>query len=272
MPRAGKSIVTLATDFGERDPYVGAMRGAILAVNPAAVLIDLSHDIPPHDILAGAFLLATSFDTFPPGTIHLAVVDPGVGTARRPLLVRTRDYLFLAPDNGLLSLALERQPAAAAFHVTAREFFRPEVSATFHGRDLFAPCAGWLSRGIPPDRFGPEAGDLVRLGVDAPARAGSVLRGAVIHVDRFGNLITNLSRAAVTAAGHSPGARPTVLHLGPHRIGTLVLTYGEGPANAPFLVFDSFDLLEVAFREASAAVRLGAGRGAIVELDLESSG
>src|SRR5215468_7695472 len=150
------SILTLTTDFGTRDWFVGAMKGVILKVNPRAVLVDLAHEIEPGDIRRGAFALAASYRFFPRGTIHVVVVDPGVGSARRAVAVQTSDYLFVGPDNGVLSAALRREKILAAHWLQNKKYFLKPVSHTFHGRDVFAPVAAQLSRGVPIDRFGPR--------------------------------------------------------------------------------------------------------------------
>ncbi|HEV2764739.1 MAG TPA: SAM-dependent chlorinase/fluorinase, partial [Pyrinomonadaceae bacterium] len=189
-------IVTLLTDFGTADYFVGAMKGAVLSVNTRARVIDLTHEVPAHDVEAGAFTLAAACETFPAGTVHVAVVDPGVGSARRPVVVEACGYHFVGPDNGLFGLVYKRDTRARVFHVTNESYFRPAVSATFHGRDLFAPVAGALSKGVAPEQFGPQVEDFARLARPAPRRdADGTLRASVIHVDRFGNCVTNITPA-----------------------------------------------------------------------------
>src|SRR5215207_9279919 len=172
----GLPVITLLTDFGTADYFVGAVKGAILSVNPAAVIADITHEIPPQDIAAGAFTLLAAYKTFPAGTIHLTVVDPGVGSARRPIIVSAGEQFFVGPDNGLFSYIYDREPSHRAFHVTSDRYFRPEPSSTFHGRDIFAPIAAALSQGVATEEFGPEITDEVRLpSLEIPTR--------IIHID-----------------------------------------------------------------------------------------
>jgi hypothetical protein len=186
-------IITLLTDFGTADIFVGSMKGVILGINPQVQVIDLSHEVPPHDIRAGAFLLHSAIRYFPPGTIHVAVVDPGVGSERRPLLVFTAEQYFIAPDNGILSSVLDVEPDVEIRELTAKQFFLGSIGSTFHGRDVFAPVAAWLSRGEPIESFGPLVQEIVRFEVRRPAHEEGRLVGEVQHIDRFGNLITNIT-------------------------------------------------------------------------------
>src|SRR2546422_590160 len=192
-------IITLLTDFGAADVFVGTMKGVIPGTTPNAKIIALTHDTPAHTIRAGAYLLHSASRHFPPGTIHVAVVDPGVGSERRPLLVATRSYHFLAPDNGLLSYILASEPKAEVRELTAKQYFLGTVGSTFHGRDLFAPAAAWLSLEEPTDAFGPKIDNPVRFEVHQPQLEEGRLVGEVLHIDRFGNLITNISQTLLRA-------------------------------------------------------------------------
>ncbi len=257
-------IVTLLTDFGTRDYFVGAMKGALLAVNPRASVVDLTHEIPAHDIAAGAFTLLTAYSTFPKGTIHVAVVDPGVGSARRPLVVATHDYFFVGPDNGLFSHVCEHAQDVRAFHLTNEKYFRSPVSDTFHGRDIFAPVAGALSQGVLPEELGAEVSDCVRLAPLAPRRAADgTLRGSVINIDRFGNCVTNITRAdlpeELIAAGVS-------LQVGAHHVRSFRRFYAEGNfvPRAIFAIWGSAGFLEISAAQDVAARLLGIERGAEV--------
>jgi hypothetical protein len=264
-----RPLVTLTTDFGTRDVYVGQMKGVVLALCPEAILVDLTHEIPPFDVAAGAFAVATSVDVFPAGTIHVVVVDPGVGTARRALAVRTANHIFLAPDNGVLTRVLEREPPRGAWVLEAAHYRRREVAPTFHGRDVFAPAAGWLARGTEPSHLGPPAGPIVRL--ERPSAAlqpGVPAAVRVAVVDRFGNVVLDLSRAELApfldpATGRFRGTVQT----GAIAIREVHATYGEAPRGAPFLLFDAFDRLEIAVRDGSAAERLGLAPGDTVRVD-----
>ena len=188
-------LITLLTDFGTADTFVGSMKGAILGINPEARIVDLTHEVPVHNIRSGAYLLQTATRYFPPGTIHVAVVDPGVGSARRPLLVSTSTQHFLAPDNGLLSYVLAEEPDAEIRELTSQKYFLAALGPTFHGRDLFAPVAAWLAQGEPLDAFGPRIKDAVRFEIRRPVMDKGRLVGEVQHIDRFGNLITNIGYA-----------------------------------------------------------------------------
>jgi len=275
-------IVTLLTDFGTADYYVGAMKGAVLSVNPSARILDLTHEVPAHDVEAGAFTLAAASETFPAGTVHVAVVDPGVGSARRALVVEGGGQLFVGPDNGLFGLVYERLGEFRVRHITDRSYFRPHVSATFHGRDLFAPVAGALSKGVGPSAFGPLVGDFVRLALARPRRLpDGALEAAVLHVDRFGNCVTNISPRDLTAGEAAGGARFLV---GGREITRARRFYAEeepgpvespaggsrggasegGGAGAPFVIWGSAGLLEISVNRDSAARLLGVGRGARV--------
>jgi S-adenosyl-L-methionine hydrolase (adenosine-forming) len=190
-----RPIITLLTDFGHQDPYVGIMKGVILALCPDAALVDLCHETSAHDVLGGSFLLQSASPFFPAGTIHVAVVDPGVGGARRPILAHINDQFFVAPDNGLLSYSMSHGTLRTVRAITAREYLLPDVSATFHGRDVFAPVAGHLACGVPPEQFGPEISDAVHLAIPRPRLDESGgLTGQVMWIDRFGNCITNITR------------------------------------------------------------------------------
>lgn len=259
-------IVTLLTDFGTVDYFVGAMKGALMTVNPAAQLVDITHEIPPHDIKAGAFALLAAFETFPPGTVHVAVVDPGVGSSRRPVVVTGAGHVFVGPDNGVFGYVYERLKSLRVFHVTNEKYFRREVSATFHGRDVFAPIAGALSLGVEPEELGREVTDFVRLPFAAPERReDGTLVGAVIHVDRFGNCITNISPRDFDAEEVSGGAR---LLIGGKEVHVFRRFFADEPGaqGEPFAVWGSAGLLEIAVFRDSAARVLDVGRGARVEI------
>lgn len=260
-------IITLLTDFGTSDYFVGAMKGAILSVNPLAQLVDITHEIPAHDVQAGAFTLLAAYESFPPQTIHLAVVDPGVGSTRRPLLIATREHIFIGPDNGLLSYVCEGEAAPRVYHVTNENYFRRTVSATFHGRDIFAPVAGALSKGVSPDCFGGLIEDHLRLAPLAPVRdaADDAWSATIIHIDRFGNLITNITRQELAEERIAEGVR---LEIGGREINSFRGFYAEEAQKADelFAIWGSAGFLEIAANCASASRLLGAGRGQLVRL------
>lgn len=259
-------IVTLLTDFGTADSFVGALKGALLNANPRAQVIDITHEIPPQDIEAGAFTLLAAFDAFPAGTVHLAVVDPGVGSSRRAVAVSIPGHLFVGPDNGVFGYIYERANPLRVFHITNDTFFRHPVSATFHGRDIFAPVAGALSRGVGAEELGPEVEDFVRLPFARPERdSAGALVAAIIHVDRFGNCITNITRQDLTEESIKRGVS---LHVGDREIRSFRRFFAdEGErVGEPFAVWGSAGLLELAVFRDSAARVLGATRGQAVRV------
>jgi S-adenosylmethionine hydrolase len=247
-------IVTLTTDFGLSDSYVASIKGVILSINPKARLVDISHQVPPQDILHGAFVLATAWSYFPRGTIHLAVVDPGVGTRRKAIAVSHKGHTFLAPDNGILSLALGgvMPSGSRAIAITNPRYRLKRVSSTFHGRDIFAPAAAYLSRGLALGELGPALYRIKSLRVATPIRQpdGS-LQGSVIHVDAFGNLVTNIRR------GDARG--DITVRVGGRTIAGLSATYA---ASEGFLaLWGSSDYLEIAVRDGNARRALKVKRG-----------
>jgi S-adenosylmethionine hydrolase len=259
-------IVTLLTDFGTADYFVGAMKGAVLASNPEARVFDITHEVPPFDVEAGAFTLRAAFETFPAGTVHVAVVDPGVGSARRAIAVEGRGHTFVGPDNGIFGHVYERVRPLRVFQLTNTNYFRSEVSPTFHGRDIFAPVAGALSRGVRAEELGPEVFDFARLPSAAPERAADgTLCGAVIHIDRFGNLVTNIAPRDLSDVEAARGAR---LHIAGHEVRRFRRFFAEDAESPgePFAVWGSAGLLEVAVFRDSAARVLGVSRGQKVEV------
>ncbi|HEX6649204.1 MAG TPA: SAM-dependent chlorinase/fluorinase [Pyrinomonadaceae bacterium] len=256
-------VLTLLTDFGTADYFTGAVKGAILSVNPLGVIADITHEIPPHDIEAGAFTLLAGYATFPPGTIHMAVVDPGVGSARRPIIVQAGDYFFVGPDNGLFTYIYDREPSHEVFHVTAEKYFRSSPSTTFHGRDIFAPVAAWLSKGIKPSAFGPSITDAVRLqtSLNPVVRRDGKIEARIIHIDRFGNCITNLTRDLF-----DDKRSPTLLTKR-KRINILLDSYSSAPPNTPFAIWGSAGFLEISLNAHSAAQKLTLKRGDSIVVD-----
>jgi S-adenosylmethionine hydrolase len=249
-------IITFLSDFGASDYFTGAMKGAALAVDPSAAVVDITHEIPPHDITTGAFTMAAAYATFPAGTIHVAVVDPGVGSDRRPIALQAGGHLFVGPDNGLFSFIFDRDPSCRVFHLANQEFFRHPVSSTFHGRDIFAPVAGALSRGAGLEELGPEIFDWIVLPLSRPlVMLEGVVVGAVIHVDRFGNCITNLRPVQVEAAGATGGFAVEAGHI---RIGKTFASYADASSSSePFAIWGSAGFLEISVRQGSAAHLLG---------------
>jgi S-adenosylmethionine hydrolase len=256
-------VVTLTTDFGTRDAFVGIMKGVVATRAPGAMIIDLTHEIPPQDVLAGALVLRHATPYFPDGTIPVAVVDPGVGGPRRPLCVQTRTAVLVGPDNGLLSLAAPEDEVRAIVHLTdERHFLRP-LGATFHGRDVFAPVAAALATGTPPAALGVAVRSMHRLEMPPVTARPGGLRGQVIHVDRFGNLVTNVAPAAL--AGFPPAG--VSITLQGMRVCGIAASYGSVGPGEPVVVVNSWGLLEVAVRDGSAHATLGAGVGAVVDIE-----
>jgi len=251
-------IITLLTDFGTRDAFVGTMKGVILSINPEARIVDLSHEIEAHRIEAAAFVLKTSYAYFPEGTVHVVVVDPGVGSSRRALAVRAGGYVFVAPDNGVLAYIYRDHPTGEAFELTNRRYFLPELSATFHGRDVFAPVAAHLSRGVSVEELGRRIEVFVRGEVQEPRRRGNQIEGHIIYVDGFGNLITDIPREMVEDLLRHRPFRIVLPSVEIHRIAT---SYFEGQPGEPMAVVGSAGYLEIALNLQSAAQVLGLNVG-----------
>ncbi len=256
-----RAVITLCTDFGTRDGYVAAMKGVILSLAPGAQLVDITHEVPPQAVREAAFVLASAYGYFPPGTVHLVVVDPGVGSDRRLLAVRAGYYYFVAPDNGVLSLVLRAQATFEAVALTRRAYWREEVSHTFHGRDILAPVAAHLANGVPLSALGEPLREPVQLAWPAPERRGQTIIGHVLHIDRFGNLVTDIPAAmlfartdwrVVVGRVRAAGIRPTYASVG----------RGE-----PLALIGSHGYLEVAVREGSAEKMAGAKVGDVVHVE-----
>ncbi|MEW5720071.1 MAG: SAM-dependent chlorinase/fluorinase [Chloroflexota bacterium] len=261
-------IITLTTDFGTRDVFVGVMKGVILSINPQAIIIDITHDIAPQNIEQGAFLFANAVKYFPAPAIHVVVVDPGVGSARRPMALQLGETMFVAPDNGVLSLAIRDwrleirkaspisnlQSPPRAVHLSNAKYFLPRVSATFHGRDIFAPVAAHLSLGVPLDALGEPIDDWVKLSACAnAARLGEEIVGRVVHIDRFGNAITNIGEELLAGMDRAR----VIVRVGGRALRGIKATYASAaPGEAIALISSSWHV-EIAVRDGSAAQTLG---------------
>jgi S-adenosylmethionine hydrolase len=269
-------VITLTTDFGDEDGYVGTMKGVILSIAPDVRLVDLSHHIPPQDIRRAAFVVAEAAPYFPPGTIHVAVVDPGVGSGRRALIVETERALFVGPDNGLFSFILDNHPEACCYAIEEPAYRLPQVSYTFHGRDIFAPAAAHLARGVPPAAFGPPVTDPVRLPPPRLDLEEERIVGEILHADRFGNLVTSIGRlqwqgaALVLQPAFGPLARrfPVLFRAGEARVevGDRVLsgilhTFAEAKPGELIAYPGSSGFLEIGLVNGCAAAALEARRG-----------
>ncbi len=264
MRTPGGPIVTLTTDFGTRDPYVGSMKGVILSIHPAARVIDVTHELPPHQVLPAALLLREVCPRFPPGTIHVAVIDPGVGGRRRPVLLEIDGRFYVGPDNGIFGLLLRDFPLRSARRLENPEFFLSTISRTFHGRDIFAPVAAHLARGTPPERMGPLIDDPTGIALPEPRVDGEGMEGEIVWIDRFGNCVTNLAERAVLAWARG---NPVVVRASGRRIGPPRSSYEEVPAGEPLALFNSLGFLEIACNRDRADRLLGLGAGEAVYLE-----
>jgi S-adenosyl-L-methionine hydrolase (adenosine-forming) len=263
------SIITILTDFGLKDGNVGVMKGVIWGIAPSAQIADISHQISPQDVAEGALILARSAPYFPAGTVHLAVVDPGVGTTRRPIAARAGDQYFVLPDNGLLTLVLEKAEKEAQpfeiVHLNRPKYRLPEVSHVFHGRDIFAPAAAHLAAGVPLSAMGSRINDPVRLNLPLPQPAPDGLRGQIIHIDHFGNLSTNIRQENLR------DAQVLVVRLRGVEVSGLARTFGERPVGELVALIGSTGNLIVSVVNGSAAERLGAQVGDEVEVIIFNS-
>jgi S-adenosylmethionine hydrolase len=268
---ANRPIITLTTDFGLNDHYVGTVKGVILNIFPDVQIVDISHSVQAFDVLDGALAIAQSYSYFPSGTVHVVVVDPGVGTARRPILVTSDRHHFVAPDNGVLSLVYSQEERLHIRHVTAEHYSLQPVSNTFHARDIFAPVAAWLAKGVDPEKFGDEITDFVRFNAPKPKSTdGSTMRGIVLKVDRFGNLVTNITpQDAPMLFGADPA--PFKISVGKHEITEIHSNYSEGSPGEVFGILGSMGYLEIAADRGSAAKIIGSGKGTEVVVSLQGT-
>jgi len=255
-------MIALLTDFGLRDHYVAAMKGVMLGIAPEATLVDITHDIPPRDVLSAALELVACYRSFPADTVFLVVVDPGVGTTRRPLAARAGDYSFVAPDNGVLAPVFDReQGEPLVVELRERRYARPEISHTFEGRDRFAPAAAWLAVGTDIRAFGPPVIDAEPLPMPRPRRQDDGVAGEIVKVDRFGNLISNIDARMLDAVSR---AAPPMVRVGGHAVSAVVSTYGDVRPGELCALVGSAGYLEIAANGDSAAQLLAIGRGAPV--------
>jgi S-adenosylmethionine hydrolase len=267
MP-AAISIITLLTDFGLRDYFVASMKGVILNINSQARIVDLFHDVAPQQVEEAAYLLKSSYRYFPDGTVHVAVVDPGVGSARRPLLVTTSRYHFVAPDNGLLTYIFEEELNVEVRVIENKQYRLDSDGTTFDGRDLFAPAAAWLTKGQPPGSYGRLVRDPVKLPIPSPVVASKVLTGRIVHVDRFGNLISNITPLhlkEVQGVARKSEA-DLMIRLGGATIQGLVKCYADGAPDKPHALINSNGQVEVFLKEGNAAEALKCSRGEKIEI------
>jgi len=254
-------IITLTTDFGYKDPFVGIMKGVILNINPFANIIDITHGISPQNIMEAAFTIETSFASFPSKTIHVVVVDPGVGSVRRPILVITYNYYFVGPDNGIFSQIYNLNESLNVIHLTAEHYFMPRISSTFHGRDIFAPASAWLSKGINVSNFGDPIDDYVNIPIPVPVMpTKNIIEGEVIYIDRFGNVMTNIKTQKIDELlGSKPEGKFRVIVRGSEA--PLKNYYSEAADNRLYSLINSFGYIELFVKKGNASSDFGIAVG-----------
>ena len=267
---ARRPIITLTTDFGINDHFVGTVKGVILDIAPNVEIVDICHSVQAFDVLDGALTVAQAYSYFPNGTVHLVVIDPGVGTERKPILVSSDRHHFVAPDNGVLSLVYAREQRLHVRHVTAEHYYLQPVSNTFHGRDIFAPIAAYLAKGVDPEKFGEEITDFVRFHAPKPKVIEGELRGVVLKVDRFGNVVTNITPQEAPTL-FAADAAPFRIAIGKREITEIHTNYAQGAPGEVFGILGSMGYLEIAANRGSAAQIVGAGKGSDVKVNFESA-
>jgi S-adenosyl-L-methionine hydrolase (adenosine-forming) len=258
-----RPVIAFLTDFGTKDHYAGTVKGVVLSICPEAACVDITHEIPPHDVMAGALELAAAYKYFPPGTVFVVVVDPGVGSARRPIAAEAGGYRFVAPDNGVLTLVFKEAPPNRVVELMERRYARPTVSRTFEGRDRFGPAAAWLAKGIELSAFGRTLTDWQTLNVPEPIVTDAEMIVEVVRVDRFGNLVTNVDRRVFD---RFVNADRVEIVAGTATVGTVVMTYADADPGALCALFGSSEHLEIAVNGGSAAEQLAIGRGAKITI------
>jgi S-adenosyl-L-methionine hydrolase (adenosine-forming) len=261
-----RPIITLTTDYGTNDHLVGVMKGVILSINPEVHIVDITHGVLAHDILDGALTIGQAFKYFPPKTVHVVVVDPGVGTERRPILVASDTHYFVAPDNGVLSSVYDQTEALYVWNIISEHYFRQPISNTFHGRDVFAPVAAWMTKSWQSSAFGEPITDFTRFAIPKPKPAGNALKGIVMRVDQFGNLITNFKVEDVPALA-SAEAKVSI-KAGNTVVTKMVPTFAKAPAGEAVGIIGSSGYLEISVNKASAARTLGVTRGAEIIVEV----
>ena len=253
--------ITLITDFGLADPYVGTMKGVMVSINPLARLIDITHEVTGYDVLEAALILQASYRYFPEGTVHLVVVDPTVGSERRPILALTDRYAFVGPDNGVLSPALGDPTFQRCIELTARRYFLDEIGSTFHGRDIFAPVAAWLAKGVEPEAFGEEIDDFVQLPIPEATVGEEAIEGRIIYIDRFGNLVSNITHRMIETLQARTGRQKVAIQIAGRSIGRILPSYEAGSTAEPGAVINSWGNLEIFVKRADASSLLAVRRG-----------
>lgn len=259
------AIITLTTDYGGKDAFAASVKGSILKINPQATIVDITNEISPLDIWEAAYTLRSAYSHFPKGTVHLAVVDPGVGSGRKPIIVVTESYFFVGPDNGLFTLVYQEAERIRVHHITAAHYFAPKPGPTFHGRDIFAPVAGWLSKGIASGNFGDETTDYVKLNIPLVKTTPNGLEGHIVHMDRYGNIITNITYEEIKAF-MPEGANLTSVSVATagKEIKGLKKYYAEAAQGAPAAIINSSGVLEIFMFKQNARTALSVKRGDVV--------
>lgn len=261
-------MITLTTDFGLTEHYVGAMKGVIYGINPTVQLVDITNAVQSFDILDGAIAISQAYSYFPKDTVHVVVVDPGVGGARRPIIANIGQYLFVAPDNGVLSLVYEREERVTVRHITSEHYFHQPVSNTFHGRDVFAPVAAYLSKGVDAAKFGEEVTDYVRFAAPRPkAVAANQWKGIVLKTDKFGNLVTNITAKDIPQI-FDGSSNPFKIAVGKAEVTKLCSSYSQGAQGELFAIVGSTGFLEISANKAAASRVAGADKGSEVTVTL----
>jgi hypothetical protein len=262
-------LITFTTDFGVAEHYVGAMKGVIHSIHPTAQIVDITNSVQSFDILDGALAISQAYSYFPKDTIHVVVVDPGVGGARRPIIATAGQYLFVAPDNGVLSLVYEREERVMVRHITSEHYFHQPVSNTFHGRDIFAPVAAYLSKGVDAGKFGEEISDYTRFAAPRPKPlSANAWKGVVLKTDKFGNLITNITPKDVPQLFDEP-ATSFKINIGKAEVTKLQPSYSAGAQGELFAILGSTGFLEISANKAPASRLAGADKGSEITLALE---
>jgi S-adenosyl-L-methionine hydrolase (adenosine-forming) len=261
------AIITLTSDFGGKDAFAASMKGVILKINPQTQIIDISNEINPQDIWEAAYVLRSAYSHFPKGTVHVAVVDPGVGSGRRPIIVVTESYYFVGPDNGLFTLIYQEAERIRVHHITSTHYYLPNPGPTFHGRDIFAPVAGWLAKGIASANFGDEITDYVKMNTPLTKTTPNSIDGHIVHIDRFGNIITNITYKEIQLL--SPDGvdlTATSVSVAGKSIKGLKKFYAEAAPGEPGAIINSSGALEIFMYKQNARTSLSVKRGESVRL------
>lgn len=259
-------IISLLSDFGLKDPYVSEMKAVILSINPNITLIDITHEISKYDIMEGAFVLASATPYFPKNTIHLAVVDPGVGSKRRPIIVKTKNYLYVGPDNGLLILAAINDGIISAYHIINKKYLREEISSTFHGRDIFAPVSAYLASGVKPEEIGIEIKDYIVPSFINPIIKNNFIELQVIHIDSFGNIITNLHKNQIKELGIDLNTKLKLKVKNKTFKINFLKTYSDAKKKELLALIGSHNFLEIAMNQGNASKKINLKKGSSIKI------